>query len=406
MSPATGHVWEFKPRFRRESFGWKSQPAIQRIKEAVAEIKKVARKDPTLAAEGAVLFLERLAPAIDRVDGSSGSISTAVNNAITTLTVMIAAAPADPATREDWLSRLWKACEDDGKPYLERLGDVWGPLCASKPVASRWADELAPVLRAMWRPGEKSSGYYQGTNACFSALLAAERHAEILDLLERAPHVWWHYRRWGVQALAAMGKTDAALAYADASQGFNDDPRERAPLCESILLAAGRVDEAYRRFGVLAARASTYIATFRALAKRYPSKPPQQLLADLAASSPGDEGKWFAAARDVGLHDQALELARRSPGAPKTLIHAATEELAERPVFALEVGYLALHWIVEGYGYDITGYDVLAAYNATMKAAEALGRRDESFARVRALVASETFGERFVTKILKRELRL
>lgn len=406
MSPAAGHAWEFKPRFRRESFGWKSQPAIQRIKEAVAEIKKVARKDPSLAAEGAVLFLERLAPAIERVDGSSGSISTAVNNAIATLSAIVAAAPSVPATRDGWLERLWEAFEDDHKPYLERLGDVWGPLCASKSVASRWADELAPTIKGMWRPGEKSSGYYKGTSACFSALLTAERHAEILDLLERAPHVWWHYRRWGVQALAAMGKVDAALAYAEASQGFNDDPRERAPLCESILLAAGRVDEAYRRFGVLAPRGSTYLATFRALARRYPSKPPQQLLADLVASAPGEEGKWFAAARDVGLYDEALELARRAPCAPLTLIRAATEELAERPGFALEVGYQALHWITDGYGYDITGYDVLAAYNATMKAAETLGRRDQSFARIRALVAGETFGERFVTKVLKRELRL
>ena len=153
MSPPPAHAWEFKPRFRRESFGWQSQPAIGRIKEAVAEIKKVARKDPTLAAEGAVLFLERLAPAIDRVDGSSGSISTAMNNAIAALTTIIAVAPADPAIREEWLTRLWQAIDADDKPYLETLGDVWGPLCASKSVASRWADVLSPTLMAMWPGG-------------------------------------------------------------------------------------------------------------------------------------------------------------------------------------------------------------------------------------------------------------
>ena len=46
------HRWEFKARFRRHAFGWRSQPAITRIKQAVAEIKKVAKKDPALAAEG------------------------------------------------------------------------------------------------------------------------------------------------------------------------------------------------------------------------------------------------------------------------------------------------------------------------------------------------------------------
>lgn len=58
---ATAYKWQFAPRFRR-AFGWKSDTPIQRIKEALAEIKAVAKKEPVLAAEGAVLFLEKLAP--------------------------------------------------------------------------------------------------------------------------------------------------------------------------------------------------------------------------------------------------------------------------------------------------------------------------------------------------------
>ena len=42
--------------------------------QAVAEIKKVAKKDPVLAAEGAVAFLERVSPALEHVDSSSGAI--------------------------------------------------------------------------------------------------------------------------------------------------------------------------------------------------------------------------------------------------------------------------------------------------------------------------------------------
>jgi len=44
--------WEFKARFRRHAFGWRSQPAVQRVKQAVTEIKGVARRDPLLGAEG------------------------------------------------------------------------------------------------------------------------------------------------------------------------------------------------------------------------------------------------------------------------------------------------------------------------------------------------------------------
>ncbi len=69
-------------------------------------------------------------------------------------------------------------------------------------------------------------------------------------------------------------------------------------------------------------------------------------------------------------------------------------------------GLLALHWLVQGYGYEITGADVWAAYASTMKAAEKNGSVVDTRERIKTLVAGETFGERFVTKILGRELGL
>jgi len=52
MSTGTKHTWTFCARFRRRAFGWRSQPAIKRIKEAVSETKKAARKDPVLGGKG------------------------------------------------------------------------------------------------------------------------------------------------------------------------------------------------------------------------------------------------------------------------------------------------------------------------------------------------------------------
>ncbi len=154
---AAARTWEFKARFRRHAFGWRSKPAIQRVRQAVGEIKRVARRDPVLAAEGAVLFLERVSPAIEQVDGSSGAIGTAVNHAVEDLVAIIAAAPTDAATRDAWLERLWKAHEADGISYIERLADFWGELCASKDLASEWASGAtggadATVLVAGRRP--------------------------------------------------------------------------------------------------------------------------------------------------------------------------------------------------------------------------------------------------------------
>ncbi len=132
MTSPAAHKWNFAARFRRNAFGWRSQPAIARVKEAVAEIKKIARKDPVLAAEGAVLFLEKVSPALAHVDSSSGAIGTAVNNAIDILASIIASAPEDGDRRDKWLERLWKAVEDDDIPYIELLPEYWGGLCATR----------------------------------------------------------------------------------------------------------------------------------------------------------------------------------------------------------------------------------------------------------------------------------
>jgi tetratricopeptide (TPR) repeat protein len=238
------------------------------------------------------------------------------------------------------------------------------------------------------------------------ALLRAGRHEAILAFLEKAPFRSWTYRQWGMRALAALGRTDEAIQYAEASRGLNDSPVAIAAACEEILLASGRVEEAYRHYALEATRGTSYLATYRALARKYPQKGPVELLGDLVATTPGDEGKWFATAKEVGLLDEAIRLANCTPGDPRTLTRAARDFADERPEFAVEAGLTALRWLVEGYGYEITGADVWAAYASTMKVAEKAGHSGEVRDRIRTLVAGETFGERFVTRILSRELGL
>ena len=181
MSSPAAHKWIFVPRFRRNAFGWRSQPALVRVKEAVAEIKKTARRNPVLAAEGAVLFLEKVSPALAHVDSSSGAIGSAVNNAIDVLATIIAGAPAESSVRDRWLERLWQAVEDDEIPYIELLPEYWGELCATPERASQWADSFIDMVRMAWK--STSSGhfvYFKGTSACLSALLKAGRNEEIL----------------------------------------------------------------------------------------------------------------------------------------------------------------------------------------------------------------------------------
>jgi hypothetical protein len=400
------HKWQFKSRFRRHAFGWRSQPAIKRVREAVSEIRNVSRKNKALAAEGAVAFLERVSPALEQVDSSSGAIGTAVNKAIVELVEIIASAPADRKTREKWLERIWDSYQDDDIPYIELLGDYWGELCASKEIASQWADRLLDVCRMAWSSDPGLHGFFCGTTNCLSALLFAGRHQELLDLLEMEPRQGWHYRRYGVKALAALGKRAEAIRYAEEKRSLNDSPIAIARVCEEVLLSSGMVDEAYQRYGLLANRAGTYLAWFRAVAKKYPDRNPAAILRDLVALTPGEEGKWFAAAKHAGLLNEAVALANLSPCSPQTLTRAARDFAAKNPPFAIEAGMAALRWLVEGYGYEVTSLDVSEAYSFTMRAAENACAAAETQERIRTLVAAETFGERFVTRVLGQRLGL
>ncbi|MBW8000445.1 MAG: hypothetical protein FVQ80_00290 [Planctomycetes bacterium] len=52
------------------------------MKEAVSEIKKVAKNDSALAGEGVIELFIRLYPALMHIDSSSGALGTAMNKTI------------------------------------------------------------------------------------------------------------------------------------------------------------------------------------------------------------------------------------------------------------------------------------------------------------------------------------
>jgi hypothetical protein len=115
----------------------------------------------------------------------------------------------------------------------------------------------------------------------------------------------------------------------------------------------------------------------------------------------------FAAAKDAGFFDLAIDLANKSPADPRTQIRAARDFAVERPEFALAAGMTGLRGIASGWGYDITGVDVLDAYTAVMAAAGASGV-DETVvkAEARTLIAATGGGGEFVQRVLRRQLAI
>ena len=382
------HKWIFPSRFRANAYSWKaSRLACQRLREAVSEIKKVAKKEPELGGEGAVRLMEKLWPALEHIDTSSGTLGSAVNKALDDLIPVIVKAPVDKKIRDNWLERLWQAMADDGVDYLSPVGDRWGELCGSADVAGKWADDLVSTLRHCWthpNPGN----YFHGTTACLSCLLVAGCYQELLDLLELSRYPMWHYRRYGVEALLALGKKAEAVKYAEASRGLNEPDSAIDQACEEILICSGLHEEAYRRYGLSTAEGNSYLARFRSVAKRYPMKDKAEILADLIATTPGQEGKWFATAKGIKFYDLALELVSMSPCEPKTLTRAARDYVDKEPEFALGSAMAALRWLCEGWGYKVTSVDLLEAYDRAMDAAAKLDNIDEVADQVQQLLES------------------
>ena len=328
-------------------------------------------------------LMERIWPAFQDIDTSSGALGGAVYWAQAALLPIAISAPADRKTRDKWLDRLWHAIEDDGVDYVSMVGSRWGELCGSREVASHWADRFLSLLRVAWsdpRPGN----YVHGTNVCLSSLLAAGRHEELLEVLALQRYPFWPDRIFGMQALLAQGRMEEALAYAEAFRGLNQPDAAIDTACERILLDLGRVDEAYERYGLTANCSSIGLETFRAIARKYPDREPKRILLDLATSS-GEPGRWFAAAKDAGFLDLALEFAETGRTDPRTLSRASRDLLRNDARFSLEVGWLALQRMLEGYGYELTDIDVIDAYKHFIAAAQTLGTASEACADLVAM---------------------
>lgn len=367
------HKWQFAPRFKRGVFGWRSDLPIKRIKEALSEIKAIGKTDAPLAAEGAVLFIEKLVPSIEHVDSSSGSLGTAVNHALETLAKIIAKPTVNSIQRNAWLERIWQAVQEDDYGYLSSVDDYWPMMCATTEVGAHWADEFGEITRSILsNPDYRNGGYFAGESFWYASLFAAARYDQLLNHSHTNIKPNWSLHRWRILSLAHLGRIDEAIEYAETKvDGIAIEYLHS--MCEEMLLKEGRHTEAYARFAFTANRSNSNLSTLRAIAKKYPVVPPEVILEDLINHNPWEKGKWFAAAKSLGLYEQAIELVSHSPTDPNTLIRAARDFSDKQPVFAFQSGLAAMRWLLLGYGYEMTKWDLFSALKLTQQIADVNG---------------------------------
>lgn len=440
--------------------------ASKQVAAALKELKQVGRREPRLAVEGCLRLLAGLKAKDSALDDVLSEIIDWLGSP------MRRAKPTEPELTA-WLERLSQAYLAQ-PTRLARLGAQFGALCGAPAVAGRWADrfyeELSSVVPTVPRAplakraarrqsaelmkgaadtqagargsAERSSAGLTNSPAgsvasapsssahqtaqtiaraeplrllYLSCLGAALRHEALLAALTpahgSAPHAdTWAECALGVTALGALGQVDAALRFAQQYATLTT-PREVARTCEAALLRAGREEEAYREYALLAAEETRYVAWFRAVRQKYPERAPASVLDDLVTHTVRQHGeairgKWFAAAKDAALYDEAIALARCGDADTRTLLRAARDFAEREPGFALEAGLTALTAMLEAGPYEITKTDVWAAYNAILLAANAAHQRAEVLDQLRALLRPEAMRDRLVTRTLSRELNL
>ena len=303
-----------------------SKLAISRLKEAVAEIKSVAKIDAAAAGEGAISLMERIWPAFQDIDTSSGALGTAVYRSLEEIVPLLVNSSADHGTTSKWLERLFTAVQNDGVEYLGPLEERWGEIARYPDLINAYADRLLPLLARAWADHGRFS-HVTGTTICLSCLLEAGRCTELYELLAKPRLRFWPYHRFGAEALVRQGLLEAAIAYAEAARSSTHHDNFGTQIdrfCETVLIGQGRSDEAYRTYGLRAASGTTNLAVYRSLAATYPHRDRKPMLQDLIANR-GDRGKWFAAAKDAGFLDLALECAAHPGADPSTLVRAARD---------------------------------------------------------------------------------
>ena len=199
---ASVREWQFKRKFRTNAYGWRaSSLAIGRLKEAAAEIRSVAKSDPVAAGDGVVSLMERIWPAFQGIDTSSGALGAAVLRTVNELIPILTVAPADHATRGKWLERLFEAVQNDGVEYLAPLEDRWGEIAQYPDLIDEYADRMIGMVWRAWAD-HQTFQHVIGTSVCLSCLLEGGRYDELHELLatrrisfgprtDSAPRLWF-----------------------------------------------------------------------------------------------------------------------------------------------------------------------------------------------------------------------
>lgn len=378
------------------------------LKAAVKEIKGVAKKDHVTAGIGIVKLARKIWPAFQDIDGSSGSLGSAVCCALEDeLVPLMISLDVEMSIRRKWLEQLKEALDDDGVDYLYPFRERWGELCGYPELANEWINQTRQEVQQVYARNRMTGEFVYSPldTMCFSCLLFTGRYEELRELLSLKPYKVWHSEKYHAMALVKQGRIDEAIAYAESISESDDGTFDLSVkhFCEQALLDAGRPEEAYRRYGLQALEGNTYLNQFRSIVRKYPTIDQRQILQDLIKATPMPSA-WFSAARQAGYLDLAIKCAQSGNVDHSTLIRAGRDFQKKEPRFALAVSMRALELIIGGMYYEITVREMIEAYGVAAHSAADIGCLDVVDNSLKKWMAQATPMDEVLRKHLEQEM--
>jgi hypothetical protein len=114
----------------------------------------------------------------------------------------------------------------------------------------------------------------------------------------------------------------------------------------------------------------------------------------------GNERRYFAAARKIGMIKLALEIAEKYDVEPKTLTTACKDYLEKDPELSLKFGLMALQRYADGYGYEPEYTDVQKCYDYIQLAAESTDKKNEISSKIENMVQNDKSIRRLVSSVV------
>ena len=218
----------------------------------------------------------------------------------------------------------------------ERLGAVYSDKAGHPPLPTRLMAGLS--IKHMHNLSDEDLCARWIENPYYQLFCGEEffRHKLTFD---RSSLTRWR-QRMGEEKLVALIRESLSVATRSSTNpDFSDISIDR--FCEKLLIDHGQSGEAYRRYGLRAVSGTTNLSVYRSLVRTYPDRDHRRMLLDLIETRE-DKGKWFAAAKDSGFFDIAVECAAAQGADPSTLVRAARDFFGKEPQFAATVALLAL----------------------------------------------------------------